>query len=416
MTKKFIHAGWLLDGSGGPVQEQVLLHLERGRITQMEPFSPELGIRQEELADFSHCTLLPPLVDSHIHLFMSATTDLVVRKKQLAASYEELLPAIRQHMEDLFSHGVLAVRDGGDYGSYASRYGNEKKFSFMTVKTAGHAWHRQDHYGRLISKTPESFGTSDLADAFLLSERQQEGLPADFVKIIQSGIVDVADFHTQIQPQFSFEELRRLVAVAEECGKKVMAHANGEEPVRRVIEAGCHSLEHGFFMGEENLKRLADSRCVWVPTVYTMRGLRANLNVLGEKAKLSVLDRILDHQLNQLRRARELGVKVALGTDAGSLGTLHGEAVVEEMRLYKKAGYTLSETVYCSSVQGAALLGLDDVGKIRVGGPATFLVSRGTPSQLPRKLLYLEGIFIAGKQAPSSPLFCTESDEALIRD
>ncbi len=100
--------------------------------------------------------------------------------------------------------------------------------------------------------------------------------------------------------------------------------------------------------------------------------------------------------MNQLRLARQLGVKVAIGTDAGSLGVLHGESMVEEMKLYKKAGYSLSETVHCATIAGAELLGIDDFQGIQKGAKATFIVSRGAPAQLPRKILYLEAIYIDG--------------------
>ncbi len=400
MAKNFIRAGWLLDGRGGPAQEDILLCLENGHISSVKPFSFALGIKPEELHDFSHCTILPPLVDSHVHLFMSATTDLKIRKKQLDASYQELLPVIRLHMEDLFGHGVLAVLDGGDYGGYALRFSREEEFPAMQLKTSGCAWHRQGHYGRLIGRTPESYGTDDLLKAFFLAQRQT-GI-ADFVKIMQSGPVSLHDLDLKITPQFSDDDLRTLVSAAKKCGNKVMAYANGAEPVQSVIEAGCDALLHGLFMGEENLRRLRDSDCVWVPAIYTIRGFRANLQILGDKARRSVVERILDHHLYQLRAARELGVKVALGTDAGSLGTLHGESVVEEIRLFKKAGYSLAEAICCSCRQGADLLGLKDFGVISAGQPATFLVSRGTPSQLPRKLLYLDAIFYFGKVVSSS--------------
>ncbi len=105
----------------------------------------------------------------------------------------------------------------------------------------------------------------------------------------------------------------------------------------------------------------------------------------------------LEHQLGQLRLARELGVKVALGTDAGSLGVLHGESVVEEMKLLRQAGYTLPETVRCATANGAKLLGVEEFGTLAPGRPATFLVTRGAPAQLPRKLSYLEAIYINGR-------------------
>jgi len=95
--------------------------------------------------------------------------------------------------------------------------------------------------------------------------------------------------------------------------------------------------------------------------------------------------------------ARQLGVNVAMGTDAGSLGVLHGESMVEEMKLFQKAGYSLAETVRCATSNGARLLDLDDFGLLVKGKAATFLVARGAPSLLPRKLSYLEDIYINGQ-------------------
>jgi imidazolonepropionase-like amidohydrolase len=90
---------------------------------------------------------------------------------------------------------------------------------------------------------------------------------------------------------------------------------------------------------------------------------------------------------------------VALGTDAGSPGVLHGEAVVEELKLLIRAGFSLTEAVRCATVNGADLLGLDR-GRIAVGSRADFLVARGTPAQLPRKFSYLEAIWLSGRPSP----------------
>lgn len=102
-----------------------------------------------------------------------------------------------------------------------------------------------------------------------------------------------------------------------------------------------------------------------------------------------------------MAKARELGVTVALGTDAGSSGVLHGESLVEEMKLFRQAGFSLPETIHCATARGARLLGLEQTGTLSEGMPADFLVTRGTPSQLPRKLGYLEHIFKDGKPHPA---------------
>ena len=121
---------------------------------------------------------------------------------------------------------------------------------------------------------------------------------------------------------------------------------------------------------------------------------------LTDKKVLTDTQTMLSEQLEQLRLARELGVQTAIGTGAGSVGILHGEAMVEEMKLFIQAGYSLEETICCASENGARFFNLNQLGPLTQGHPATFLITRGTAKQLPRKLAYLEGIYING--APSS--------------
>jgi imidazolonepropionase-like amidohydrolase len=384
-----ILAGSLIDGTGAPAMKKVLMRIVDGRISSLEPYYRDLGLAPSEIIDLSHCTLLPPLVDSHAHLFMSGTTDAVTRKHQLVAEYHELKPVIRQHLHFLFSHGVLGVRDGGDRGGYALRYRNENEMHpEVKVVAAGRGWHKKGRYGGLIGRNT---GEERLHVGF---EGDRED--SEVVKIVNSGLNSLSVFAKETAPQFLKEELEALVRAAVIQGKKVMVHANGVEPVRMAIEAGCHSIEHGFFMGRKNLELMAERGTVWVPTLFTMKAYRDNLPVGTPGVDHGVLQENIEHQLEQLRLARSLGVNVALGTDAGSLGVLHGESIVEEMRLFKKAGYSLVETIKAASADGAKLLGIDDLGELTPGKEATFLVSRGGPAQLPRKLLYLEDIYTQG--------------------
>ena len=106
--------------------------------------------------------------------------------------------------------------------------------------------------------------------------------------------------------------------------------------------------------------------------------------------------KVLAEQLTQLRFARKSGVTTAVGTGAGSVGILHGESMVEEVKLFIKAGYSLVESIRCATENGARFFGMEKLGKLTVGQKATFLITRGTVQQLPRKLSYLEGIYING--------------------
>jgi imidazolonepropionase-like amidohydrolase len=396
MSKTYILAGWLIDGSGGPIREKVLLTIVDGRFAAIEQCKPTNLPESFKFTDLSHCTLMPPLIDSHVHLFMSGTIDQKTREWQLVAGYDALRPIIGQHLHYLFSHGVLAVRDGGDRGGFALRYRSEKEMhKGIILKVAGRAWHKKGRYGSLIGRNPEE--AENLAEAYSKESKDHDAI--DQVKLVNSGLNSLKIFGRETPPQFTAEEIAAVVAAAEQQGRKVMVHANGREPVRLAVEGGCHSIEHGFFMGRENLQLMAEKGIFWVPTVFTMKAYGANINSVNSAqagVDRQVIDKNLNHQIEQLALARELGVNVALGTDAGSLGVLHGESMVEEMKLFKKAGYSLAETVRCATSNGAGLLGIDDFGLIAPGKTATFLVARGAPAQLPRKLSYLEAIYQSG--------------------
>ncbi len=386
----YILAGWLIDGSGGPIREKVLLKIVNGRFAAIEPYSVETLPPAARVKDLSHCTIIPPLVDSHVHLFMSGATDHKIREWQLSAGYEELRPVIGRHLHYLFSHGVLAARDGGDRGGFALRYrADPEMHQEIILKVAGRAWHKKGRYGALIGRYPGE--GENLAEAYAADNDA-----IDHVKLVNSGLNSLKIFGRQTLPQFTQEEIAAVVRAAEQQNRKVMVHTNGRLPVQLAVLGGCHSIEHGSFMGRENLELMAEKGTFWVPTVFTMKAYGLNIHAAEAGADRQVIEKNLEHQIGQLAMARELGVKVALGTDAGSLGVLHGESMVEEMKLYKKAGYSLAETVQCATSNGAELLGIDDFGLLVNGKTATFLVARGAPAQLPRKLSYLEEIYLRG--------------------
>jgi imidazolonepropionase-like amidohydrolase len=370
-----ILAGWLIDGTGGPVRQNVWIGVEDGNIVSVgAPEKAQLDDSRLPVLDFSGCTLLPPLIDAHVHLFMSATPDLEIRQKQLDAAYAELRPAMEGHLRALAASGVVAARDGGDYGGYALRLRDEgDRKDWVWLRAAGKAWRKDGRYGRLIGR-PVPPGLS-LAEAILRDDQ-----PSDHVKLVNSGINSLKTFGRQTPPQFSSEEFREAVHAAHEQGKPVMVHANGVEPVRGAVEAGCDSIEHGFFMGGENLARMAERGTIWVPTAITMRAYAETLPADDPAAEIA--RRTFDHQLAQIARARELGVQIAVGTDAGSLGVEHGRAVAWEMGILVEAGFSVSEAVRCATGVGAQLLGQSDFGPIVIGTPLRFLVVEGSPDQL----------------------------------
>jgi len=386
---KNIYVGWLIDGTGGPVRKNIGLQIENGRIISInDSFARDSPVG--ETTDYGSSTILPCLVDSHVHLCMSGTDDPVAREKQLGAGFDEIKGLITQHIKRHLSYGILAVRDGGDKHAYALRYRDEYieiKKAPIVVRVAGRGWHRSGRYGGLIGRPLQA--NYSLAEAI-----QNDHEDKDHIKVVNSGLNSLREFGKETLLQFSAEELSDVVKIARKCGRKVMVHANGKKPIAAAIAARCNSIEHGFFMGIENMKAMAEKGIVWVPTACTMKGYAEHLKHGSVEYEVSCMN--LDHQIEQISKARGLGVTVALGTDAGSIGVHHGSGIIEELKLFVTAGYSLPEAIKCASCNGARLLGIEDIGVISEGRAATFLVTKGDPSKLPDSLGSLDFIYRKG--------------------
>ncbi|MDJ0780768.1 MAG: amidohydrolase family protein [Desulfosarcinaceae bacterium] len=390
-------AGWLIDGSGAPARTDVVLEIKAGRITAVrpsgrDPLPPDL--------DLSSATLLPTLVDAHVHLTMSGSADLARRQRQLRMEYPEAEAVIGRHLARHRRRGITVVRDGGDHYGHTLSYKHRAAPGAVHIAAAGRAWHAPGRYGRLIGRPPAA--RIELGAAIA---RCSVGM--DHVKIVNSGLNSLRIFGKETAPQFAAAELRRAVAAADALGLPVMVHANGRHPVAEALAAGCTSIEHGFFMGRTNLEAMAAGSVVWVPTVVTMaaygRHLAQGREIGGAAADadLDVVRRNRDHQLAQLRMARRLGVRLAVGTDAGSLGVDHGTAFVEEMRFLAQAGFTIEAIVAAATSSGARLAGFSDRGRLAAGQRADFIAVPGPPQTLLARLTAPPALYLAGRHHSS---------------
>jgi imidazolonepropionase-like amidohydrolase len=229
----------------------------------------------------------------------------------------------------------------------------------------------------------------------------------DFLRIAYSPDIESTDLPG---PRFGPEDLIRIFSQHRDRKKVVVA--NGPQAVAEALAAGCGAIEQGYGMGGANLRTMAEQQVLWIPSVvrakngldgsasggevccrFSLRFVAPGKPIPGAEAHWKS---VLAEQLAQLRLARALGVPTVIGTGAGNRGILHGESVAEEMKLFIKAGYSLEEVLRCGSEEGARFFAMEGLGALAVGRRAAFLVTRGTPQQLPRKLSYLENIYIDG--------------------
>ncbi len=384
---RFIVAGSFIDGSGADVRRNVFLAVKDTIITAIGSAADLPRHDGATIDDFSHCVILPALVDCSVSLMRSPSVDCQVRLTAEEADLAEKAAMVERHISYCHAYGVQGVAVSDDLTDLRDRYQQGlAPGSSIDIRSSG---------GLCRSCQDSAAG-------------HHPG--ADFLKIDYSGNIEDEEAPYL---RLNQEDLGRILL--HRGGRKAVVVANGRQQVAEALAAGCDAIEQGYAMGEDNLRKMAEQDVLWIPSV-----LRAKNGLDGAGASGDVCCRfsqryvapgkpnsgaeafwkkMLTEQLTQLRLARTLGVKTAVGTGAGSVGILHGESMVEEMKLFIKAGYSLEEAIRCASENGAGFFGMEKLGTLIVGRKATFLITRGTAQQLPRKLSYLEGIYVEG--APS---------------
>ncbi|MBN2040201.1 MAG: amidohydrolase family protein [Spirochaetes bacterium] len=378
-----IHAGWMIDGMNKPVIEDVYINIKDGYIETITGKAEE----KSTVIDLSSYTLIPGLIDSHVHLSWFGTNNPEIRKRQFNQDYEKSRINIKNNLEKHLKYGIIAVRDGGDRGAHTLKFKN-KNNSQIHISSPGYAVYKLGRYGGIIGKP------IDKPEAINSLIKNLSGI--DHIKIVNSGLNSLENYGVQTPPQFDIDELTSIIRIAKKQRLDSMVHVNGEIPVKETIEAGCTSIEHGFFMGPDNLKRMADKKVYWVPTAVTMKAYAKYAEKSSLKAE--VAGRNLNHQIEQISRARESGVEIVIGTDAGGMGIEHGESVIEEMEIFLKAGFSIPEIIHCATGRSAELLHLSDCGKIFPGMKANMICIPSEPGNLIKTLKEEVRVFIKGKE------------------
>lgn len=232
---------------------------------------------------------------------------------------------IREHLKAYQDRGVTFVRDGGDALGVSARAKELAPEYGIDYRTPIFAIHKKGHYGSIVGK---SFENMKEYYALVLEAKEQG---ADFIKIMTTGLLDFADHGAITGTPLPAEEVKEMVRIAHEEGMAVMSHTNGSYGVQAAVAAGVDSLEHGNYVDEESLMMMAKSHTVWVPTLVPIRNLKGDGRYEDE-----VLEPIIKTAEENVRKAFQLGVKVALGSDGGAYRVLHGKGIEDELCAFEK--------------------------------------------------------------------------------
>ena len=263
------------------------------------------------------------MVDCHIHMVLDGVNwkDAIARHK--AAPQEAL---IRQTLECYQALGFSYLRDGGDrWGVCALAAGLAPEYG-IRYRSPGFPIYKNGHYGSFIGRGFDSFAEYRA----LIREARARG--AHFIKLMISGLMDFSQYGVLTGEPLPPDLIRDMIACAHDEGFSVMAHANGDGTVCAALAGGVDSIEHGAYLTDETLCRLAESHAVWVPTLVTI----GNLIGCGRFPD-TVLKPLLEYQMNAVQKAAALGAKIACGSDAGAYRVLHGQGGIDERALLRRA-------------------------------------------------------------------------------
>jgi imidazolonepropionase-like amidohydrolase len=290
-----------------------------------------------------------------------------------------LLALARARLEKLVHLGVIAVRDAGDkhsVGLALSRLSANADRPLMPyVDSPGAAIHHRGRYGSFMAEAIEESGSPQEC----VANRVKSG--ADRIKLIATGIINFKKGAVTAEPQMTTEEIRALVAAAKSYDRQTLAHASGDDGIEHVIEGGVDSVEHGFFLRDDQLARMRDRNIAWVPTFSPVQEQVDHADLMGwDNEIVGNLQKILDRHAASLVTAHQMGVQIIAGSDAGSCGVAHGLGLLYELELMERAGLAAVTVINAATGAGSRRLAFKEkFGQIAPGVRSRFLLTRHSP-------------------------------------
>jgi imidazolonepropionase-like amidohydrolase len=363
-----LRAPRLLDGTGAPPVHDAALLVEGGRVGYAGPAAglPE-GAGRLPTLDFGGATILPGLVDVHVHLVASGGPDLAadVPKGEAERTLAAVVNARRQ-----LDRGVTLVRDLGAPGAEAVLVGR-------AVEAGTVAGPRVLASGPAVTMTgghiPYLGRVADGPDAMRAAVRANLALGARCIKVVATGGVLTMGVDPR-EPAYTQPELDALVDEAHRLGLTVAAHAIGEGGVAAALRAGVDSVEHGMFLDEATIALFLGTGARLTATFLAPHGILGGPSVpawIKDRARPAA-----EAQVRSFRAAVSAGVPVVAGTDAGTPDNPHG-GVAREVAFMVDAGLDVLAAVRAATGEAADLLGVGDRGVLRRGAAADVLVADG---------------------------------------
>jgi imidazolonepropionase-like amidohydrolase len=366
----------LVDGTGAePLPGQSVV-VDGTRISWIGPTDSAPSFAPEGVVECGGRTLLPGLINAHVHLANDGAPDLFAQVRDDSVPMGTLRAAVNARLT--LESGVTTVRDCGAASSIAIELGRAVADGLVTgprIRAAGRVITMTGGHGYFMGN--EADGPDDVRRA----TRQELKAGADFIKVMATGGVltsGVDPSHTSLTE----DELRVVADVAHAAGKRVTTHAIGGEGIKNALRAGIDSIEHGFYLDDEALELAVAQGTFLVPTLSALAGILDSGVARGIPAwVVAKAERERERSIEGFNAAVRSGMRIAAGTDAGTPFNRHQD-MAQELALMVRAGLSPMQAVVAATRHSAENLDLlHAVGTVEVGKLADLLLVDGDPTR-----------------------------------
>jgi imidazolonepropionase-like amidohydrolase len=383
----YIHAGALLDRPGEAPRGPSTIVVRGGRIEAVHDGhqAPPAGAR---LVDLKQAFVLPGLVDAHVHMFADdnklrarlevnnrdAEDVLLIGVDNARRTLEAGFTTVRDLGSDV--HSITALRDGIAAGLVP---GPAIVAAGAGISgTGGHA-DGANNANRDVAALRRSRATNtcDGADDCRRAVRAQISQGADVIKFTATGGV-MSNIAGGLGRQLFDDEMKAIVDTARLYGRKVAAHAHGDDGIAAALRAGVDSIEHATYTSDETIALFKTSNAWLVPTMVAPHAAlaQARAGTTSQATLAKAIETVAAHNDN-IAKAIKGGVRIAFGTDSGV--SEHAKNA-KEFALLIKAGMTPAAAIRAATVDAATLLGRDAViGSIEPGKQADLIAVATSP-------------------------------------
>jgi len=368
---KTLYSGGFVFDENENLKENHGVLVDDDKISKIRPISDFEGFSEKKI-DTSGYTILPGLIDCHVHLVYSGEAD--PKSYLLKMNAGKIVMKALENAQKTLMSGITSIRDlgGRDFLEFAVRDAcNSRKQLGPTILAAGKMICMTGGHGNTFGRI------ADGSNEVLKAVREQIHAGSDVIKLMATGGVMTPGVNPE-DAHYSEDELRTGVNEGHRFSKKCASHAQGAAGILNAVNAGMDSIEHGIFMNEKCIELMLEKGTFLVPTLSAVNNIYKNRNNGIPDFIVEKTLRIREHHHQSVKMFYNAGGKIAMGTDAGTPFNVHGENS-QELQFMVDLGIENKDVLKISTSNSAKLMELTNRGQIREGDFADMLIVSGNP-------------------------------------